>query len=108
MNANQILKQVFPQATAYRTHEMQGHCNGLLENTMPQNCQIIDQFEDKNYEDRRTHFLLDIDGQLVHLRICAAGKGNDYAEYAAILTCTTNNETVNQFDTMKKSFTGAS
>lgn len=106
MNAEQILKTIFPQATEYRTHLMQGHCNGLPSGSKPQNCVIVDQFDDKNFSDRRTHYILDIDAQMVHIRVCSASAGCGYSEYAAILHCTTNadTDTIERFHRIKESW----
>lgn len=87
MNAEQILKTLFPHATEYRTYEMEGRCSGLPEDVMPQACEILGRFVNHTRTlGIQEHFLVKMnDGPYVYMRICDAMKGCGYAKFTALL-----------------------
>ena len=85
MNKQDILKRIFPQPTA--TFEGRGgsEVNGLPKNTAPQNCEILmSGLADTKLLGRQEHYLVQVDDALVYTRVCAAGMGSGYDEYAVI------------------------
>ncbi|MNR71772.1 hypothetical protein D3C71_24500 [compost metagenome] len=85
MNKQDILKRIFPQPTATFDGRGGSEVNGLPKNTAPQNCEILmSGLADTKLLGRQEHYLVRVDDALVYTRVCAAGKGSGYDEYAVI------------------------
>ncbi|AIX13028.1 hypothetical protein NW77_020 [Erwinia phage phiEa2809] len=104
MNAEQILKTLFPRATEYSTYEMQGRCSGLEETVEPENCEILGRFDAHTYTlGRQEHMLVKMnDGPYVYLRVCDAAQGSGYAKFAALLQISDENLLVDIFNQKEK------
>lgn len=101
MNTENFTKVMFPGAKLGRGGK---EANGLSLDAVPQNCEVIDHFHDNHYaeNDLREHYLVKVDGVLIHLRICSAGEWTEYPAFAVILR--TGDEAVDGYHSYKKCF----
>jgi hypothetical protein len=85
MNKQDILKKIFPNPNATFSGRAGDEVNGLDANTVPQNCVILASgLADTHQLGRQEHYLVSVDDALVYARVCAAGEGSGYAEYAVV------------------------
>lgn len=78
-----LVETLFPGCTLGRGGN---EANGLAIDAEPQNCIVVDKFHDNHYplRHRRDHYLVDVGGALVSLRICEAMQGSGYEAFAVI------------------------
>jgi hypothetical protein len=80
-----ILKKIFPIPTATFSGRGTDEVNGLPENTVPLNCEILASGVARTHGlGRQEHYLVRVDDALVYTRVCAAMAGSGYAEYAVV------------------------
>ena len=80
-----VLRMIFPEAGEIRHGG--GEINGLPENTVPQNCTIL-QATPSPWNDDRTFYCVVYENPeykiAINLRVCKAMEGSGYAEFVAV------------------------
>lgn len=106
-----LVETLFPGCTLGRGGS---EANGLAADAEPQNCTILDKFHDNHYplDERRDHYLVEVNGSVAQLRICKAMPGYGY-ECFAYVHSVSNGEMgkealIETFNRWKDSFTSIS
>ena len=80
MTKNEFVQLLFPTGVVNHGTEV----NGLIKGTEPQNCIILDRWQDTTDEFRREFFLVKNEEYIALLRVCKAGDYVKYDEFAVI------------------------
>lgn len=86
MDNSDLLPLLFPHPAATFNTRGGAEVNGLPQNTVPQNCEIVCSGVDTGkFTKRQVHYCVRLNGATVRLRVCDASPDSGYAEFAVVL-----------------------